>query len=78
MLTNFYFKTPDKLKQEAKALSDNNDATKAAQAKIKALTAAKVKRSERAGSCGDVIVLAADLTKYISESPSSPKIKVVS
>merc|ERR1711963_1324804 len=39
--------TPDKLKQEAKALSDNNDATKAAQAKIKA-----------------------DLTKYISESPS--------
>ena len=69
------------MKQTAAQLSANNDAVKAAQEKIKALTGgSRLRRSvvkrQAAASCGAVIILVKQLTTYIKQAPTSPKIKV--
>ena len=69
--------TPDAQKQAAKALSENADAVKNAQDKIKSLTARRARRSsERTATCTTVITLVTTLTTYISQNPKSKKIKV--
>ena len=69
--------SPDAQKQEAKALSENNDAVKAAQAKIKALTTRRRRSiSARIATCTELTTEVKTLTVYISENPKSTKIKV--
>ena len=69
--------TPDAQKQAAKALSENADAVKNAQDKIKSLTARRARRSShRTATCTTVITLVKTLTTYISQNPKSKKIKV--
>ena len=73
------FQSPDAQKQEAKALSENTDAVKAAQAKIKALTTRRKRSaSSRIASCTELTTEVKTLTVYISENPKSRKIKVQS
>ena len=65
---------------EAKALSENNEATEKAQEKIKQLTGSKLRsretRVKRQSGCSLVIVSATKLTLLISQNPKSLKIKV--
>ena len=58
-------------------MSENTDAVKAAQAKIKALTARRKRSaSSRIASCTELTTEVKTLTVYISENPKSTKIKV--
>ena len=70
--------SPDAQKQDAKALSENTDAVKAAQAKIKALTSRRRRSASawRIATCTELTTEVKTLTVYISENPKSTKIKV--
>ena len=58
-------------------MSENNDAVKAAQAKIKTLTTRKAQRSVlRQATCTTLTKEVTLLKTYISQSPTSTKIKV--
>ena len=71
------FQKPEDLKSDAKFLADNDKAVKKAQAKIDSLTTSSSKSFDpRAETCKVVITNTIKLTRYISEAPSSRKVKV--
>ena len=66
------------MKADAKALSDNGNAVKDAQAKINSLTSARVKDTTgfSRSTCSAVISNIKLLSTLMSENPKNPKIKV--